>query len=170
MPLGGAWALPSSSSSGLSIGIWFSQVEGLRDSSLGWHPMMLFPTNLSLIQSEPVSHWASALSSGRGAHSLLPNSFQTSSVSSSHCELEPTPGSLSCVYVHMFVWVCGPCCWESLIMSLNSASHVKSQFCRGSYSKGMALWLFSPLLAHLMINVDPDGHRIVLGKMCWFKS
>lgn len=90
----------------LSLGIWFFQVDGRTQgfpSGAASHDAV---SNPSLIKPEPASHWASALSSGRGAHSLLPNSSQTSSVSWSHCELEPILDSVSSVYVHMFVWVC----------------------------------------------------------------
>lgn len=148
-------------------------MEGLRDSSLGRHPMMLFPTNCSLIQWEPASHQASALSSGRGAHSLLPNSFQTSSVSSSHCELEPTAGSLPSAYVHMFVWVYVRY-WARL---LGQSSFLWILFHKPNLNSTgdpiVKVWPFDfshPFPAHLMINLDLDGHRIVLGKMCWCKS
>lgn len=147
-------------------------MEGLRDSSLGRHPMMLFPTNCSLIQWEPASHQASALSSGRGAHSLHPNSFQTSSVSSSHCELEPTAGSLPSVYVHMFVWVCtllGQVI-GTVTISLNSVSQARSQFRWGSRSKGVALWLLSPFPSPSHGKLGPWWTQDILGKMCWCKS
>lgn len=75
-----------------------------------------------------------------------------------------------CICLCGCVCIIGPGYWESPITSLNSVSRAKSQFCWGFYSKGMALWLFSPLPAHLVINLDPNGHRIVLGKMSWFKS
>lgn len=58
----------------------------------------------------------------------------------------------------------GPSCWESLIMSLNSFSHAKSQCCWEPNSKGIALDFSHPLPAHLMVNLDPDRHRLYLGR------
>lgn len=77
---------------------------------------------------------------------------------------------MSSVSVPMFVRVCvHP--WARLL----GKSHHVLEFCftcRISVLLGdliVKVWPFDfshPLLAHLMINLDPDVHRPALGKMC----
>lgn len=128
----------------------------------------------SLIKPEPVSHWASALSSGRGAHSLLPNSSQTSSkiprVSWIHCEWSPC-WALCRLCMSMCVWVCahdGPHWWRvHPIMPLNSCfARCQTPVLMGMKLPGCGPFTFLSLPTHLMINVEPDGGRIVLREMC----
>lgn len=159
----------------LPIGIGFSHVDGRTQGFLSGVASCDAASSPCLIKLEPASHWASALSSGRGTHSLLPNSSQTSSVSSSHCELEPILASVSSVYVHMFVWVCEhhwarwlgkvqSCLW--ILFHISNPSSVGDP----TVKCGPSFEFAHPLPAHLMINLHPDVHRPAHGKMGWCKN
>lgn len=150
-------------------------MEGLRDSPLGWHPVMLFPTPLWSNQSlHPTEHLY--YPQGEEPTAFFPTHLRLAQFHEVTVSWSPSWALCHlclCLCLCGYVCIPGLGCWESPIMSLSSVSHATSQFCWGSNSKGVALWFFSPFASSSHDKLGPwcaqtcTWEDVLMWELCW---